>query len=33
MLNTGNVNASRQLWTCMSLAFVLRQMRVAEWYN
>ena len=31
MLNTGNINDVRQLWTCISLPFVLRQLRVAEW--
>ncbi len=33
MMNTGNINDIRPLWTCISLPFVLRQLRLAGWYS
>ncbi len=28
MLNTGNINDARELWTCLSIPFVIRQLRI-----
>jgi O-Antigen ligase len=33
MLNTGSINDNRQLWTSLSLPFVLRQVRSTGWYS
>lgn len=33
MLNTGNINDNRQLWTSISLVFLLRQIRTTGWYQ